>query len=400
MRKTLIISGVLACMVACHTPKSENVAEPKPVAPTPEPRPQHTASFELFDNFIIIAVEDAGGTRHEFLLDTGASFTVLDKSVADAFAAKPFIADDGSTLGQSVLSASGKEVDLGNLQVMPSISIDGFVLTGQIGAYIADLAPVRYVSGRNVRGILGFQTLGLPFTIDYPRRELRLNVDALQEGQAGVLKLDESHANFVPHIELEIGGRKGLTLIDTGSGECMAMPGELAETLSYSVPPVATGFSQTISGTREDKSGRLSLDIAIAGYKIEEPIVDLIATDDYRLGAALLRHFEITFDRERQLVRFVRSAQRAVRCEPIVSVGFYVGRTLNEEWVIALILPGPKDIGIKPGDILLTINGQDATNMTKPQMKALWKIETEIKVGLKRGEEMIERVVLVRTLVP
>ena len=213
-------------------------------------------------------------------------------------------------------------------------------------------------------------------------------------------ELEDSNANYAPHIELKVSGRTGLALIDTGSGECTAMPGDFAESLSYAVAPVATGFSQTISGTTEDKSGRLSLDFSLAGHKIEEPIVDLITTDYYRLGAALLKHFEITFDQERSLVRFVRSDQSAVRCEPIVSVGFYVGRTLNNEWVVALILPGPKDIGIKPGDLLLSINGQDATNMTKPEMKELWKQETEIKVGLKRGDERIERVVSVRTLVP
>jgi predicted aspartyl protease len=400
MRKTLIVLGVLASLLACHKPKARDAYPKLPAPEAVDERPQATLSFELFDHFIIIDVEDTGGARHAFLLDTGASFTVLDKSVADAFGAKPFVADDGSTLGQAVRSASGKEVDLGNLQVMPSIKVGDFVLRGEVGAYIADLAPVRYVSGLNVRGILGFQTLGLPFTIDYPRRELRLNVDQLHPGQPGVLKLEESDASYSPNVELEIGGRKGLALIDTGSGECMAISTELARTLPYSVEPIATGFSQTISGTTEDESGRLELDVSLAGHKIEDPIVDLIPPGSHRLGSALLENFEITFDQERNLVRFLRASKTPVRCEPLLSVGFYVGRTPANEWVVALILPGPKDIGIQPGDLLQTINGKDATHMTKPEMKELWRNEKEIQVTLKRAQELIERVVPVRTLVP
>lgn len=401
MRKTLIAMGVLATLVACRKSKAPDAYPSTLPAPTAvEERPQATLPFELFDHFIIIDVEDSSGARHAFLLDTGASFTVLDKSVADAFGAKPFVAEDGSTLGQAVRSASGKEVDLGNLQVMPSIKVGDFALRGEVGAYIADLAPVRHVSGLNVRGILGFQTLGLPFTIDYPRKELRLNVDQLQPGQPGVLRLEENDASYSPNVELEIGGRKGLALIDTGSGECMAIPTKFARTLAYSVAPIATGFSQTISGTTEDESGRLRLDISLAGHKIEDPIVDLIPPGSYRLGSALLKSFEITFDQERNLVRFRRASETPVRCEPVVSVGFYVGRTQTNEWVVALILPGPKDIGIEPGDLLQTINGKDATNMTKPEMKELWRQEKEIRVTLKRGEELIQRVVPVRTLVP
>jgi hypothetical protein len=400
MLKTLIVSWVLASLLACHSPKSEVLHQPKLPAAASEKEPTYTVPFELFESFIIIDVKDLQGTRHSFLLDTGASFTVLDKSVADAFGAAPFVADDGSKLGQAVRSASGKEVDLGNLQVMPSITVDDFALRGQIGAYIADLAPVRYVSGLNVRGILGFQTLGLPFTVDYPKSELRLNVEKLQEGQAGVLKIEESDANYSPQIALEIAGRKGLALIDTGSGECMAMPAAFAETLPYSVDPIATGFSQTIAGTTEDRSGRLSLKVSLAGHTVEDPIVDLIVPDYYRMGSALLRNFSITFDQERGLVRFVRSATNPVRCQPVISIGFYVGRSVSDEWIVALILPGLEDIGIKPGDVLQTINGKDATNMTKPEMKELWRHEKEILVTLKRGQEVIERLVPVRTLVP
>jgi hypothetical protein len=400
MAKSLFLGCLLASLVACHTSKAGEATQPKqPTRAAPEAQ-VYRAPLLLFGPLLLVEVEDHGGQQHTFLLDTGASFSVLDTAVAEAFGAKPYVAEDGSTLSKKVSSASGKDVDLGQLQVMPSLKVGDFEFHGEVGAFIADLAPVRHVSGLNVRGILGFQSLQLPFTIDYPRNELRLNVEELREGQPGVVRLMENDALYSPNIQLEIGGRPGLALIDTGSGECMAIPADFGKTLPFLVAPAVTGFSQNIAGTTEDRSGRLKIDVQLAGHKVSEPIVDLIQPTYYRLGGALLKHFVITFDPEKSLVRFARTSKEPTRCESVRSIGFYVGRTQDDTWVVALILPGAEGRGIEPGDQLLTIEGKEVTSMTKVQMKKQWIDLKKITVTLKRGNEIIERVVPVRTLVP
>jgi hypothetical protein len=214
-----------------------------------------------------------------------------------------------------------------------------------------------------------------------------------------VVALDENDALYSPQVILNVGGRNSLSLIDTGSGECMALPAPFAETLPYKVKPAVTGFSQNISGTTEDRSGRLDLEVELGGHTVAEPIVDLIAPDYYRLGGALLSNFTITFDSANSLVRFARGESEAARCESVMSIGFYVGR-IDDKWIVALLLPGAESLEIKKGDQLLAIGDTAVTELERTAIKDLWKSEKEITITLNRDGKEIKRVVPVRTMVP
>ncbi len=388
-------SSLGACQSASKTESTASTLRPAQARRSQTWR----APIRLFSGMVIIEVRDPKGGEHTFLLDTGASFSVLDKSVADDFGVQPFVASDGSTLDGKVASASGKEVDLGGLKVIKSLSVGKFVLSGEIGVYVTDLEPVRYVSGLNVEGVLGFQALQFPFTIDYPKRELRLAVAPLEASQPGVLPLSDNDTHYSPNIALSVGGKTSPTLIDTGSGECMAIPAKHAATLAFQTAPAVTGYSQNIAGVTEDRSGRLQLGVDLAGYEVAQPIIDLVATDYYRLGGSLLQNFEITFDAENQLVRFHRGTSKPAQCESVMSIGFYSGR-IADKWIVALLLPGAEAIGIERGDQILSINGTEVSDLTKPEVRKLWRDDSKITVRVLRAGDELERVVPVRTLVP
>ncbi|MBT8495913.1 MAG: hypothetical protein KJO07_22910, partial [Deltaproteobacteria bacterium] len=212
--------------------------------------------LELFRDMPIVTVVDPRGQSHEFLVDTGASFTVLDKRIAPAFSPTPYIGEDGKPLGGMVETAGAGRADLGNLHVISELVVGDFKLEGEVGVHLADLSMLERVSGRKVVGILGFQSLQMPVTIDYPARMLRVH-ERLPRLSGPGLPLIDSDSLYHPVIEVEIGGKKVPTLIDTGSGKCMGVPRELARSVGFESPPVPTGYSQTLSGVIEDRSARL-----------------------------------------------------------------------------------------------------------------------------------------------
>jgi hypothetical protein len=369
--------------------------------PTVAESPAHTGHwvvpFELYRDLPVIEVTDMRGERHAFVLDTGASFTVIDTRVAEAFGAVPYRDRAGETFERDVLSARGDAVDIGALHVLPRLKIGPVENEGEVGAFVTDLEMARRLQGRNIMGIIGYQSLQVPFTLDYPRSQLIVHARRPRMLDEGVPLL-ETDSLYHPVVPVVLDGRPVPMLLDSGSGACMQLPVELAEGVASGERAV-TGYSLTVAGVMEDRATRLDGSIGLGAHAVDAPVADL-GGDAPHIGGRMLRHFRVTFDPKKERVWFEPGDSRP-RCGPIRSVGFYLLRSeAGDAWEVALLLPGAESMGVEVGDRVLEMAGTSLASLDSAGIQALWSAADEVEVVLERQGETKRLVVPVRTLVP
>ena len=126
----------------------------------------HTIDFRLQSNLIVIDVVVDGETK-PFILDTGASNTVIDKRAADPSAVEGVeqavgLADCGAGNMEAVMSTV-KSLAVGNAAVS-DLRVAGI-----------DLDGINEKIGARVAGILGYDFLSrFRVTIDYRAKRLTL----------------------------------------------------------------------------------------------------------------------------------------------------------------------------------------------------------------------------------
>ncbi len=127
----------------------------------------HTIDFRLQSNLIVIDVVVDGETK-PFILDTGASNTVIDKRAADPSAVEGVeqavgLADCGAGNMEAVMSTV-KSLAVGNATVS-DLRVAGI-----------DLDGINEKIGARVGGILGYDFLSrFRMTIDYRAKRLTLD---------------------------------------------------------------------------------------------------------------------------------------------------------------------------------------------------------------------------------
>jgi predicted aspartyl protease len=129
----------------------------------PRPPVEGTVSFELYRGYLIVARGSAGTrTGLTFLVDTGASPTVLDSKLARKLHLQA-VPGSVAVLGGSVQAGT---------TVVPSLSF-GPMQSNHIPVLIEDLSFLEKVIPIRVDGIIGLDVLGQsPFVIDYAARQI------------------------------------------------------------------------------------------------------------------------------------------------------------------------------------------------------------------------------------
>jgi predicted aspartyl protease len=110
---------------------------------------------------IVVPVEVGGAGVHEFLVDTGSSFTLLEPALAEALGLKPSARADLVTLnGRRPVVLGRTDLTLGQTP-LPGVEVA-----------VAEMPAIRSDEPR-VRGLLGQSALArLEYTIDHARRRL------------------------------------------------------------------------------------------------------------------------------------------------------------------------------------------------------------------------------------
>ena len=345
-------------------------------------------------NYLIIEAKwDRYGPYH-FLVDTGASKTLITPALAKRYPGRERLATmppvrvvgaDG--IATELPPASLRRLELGDARF------------DDVPALIYDCAPLTAHLGVKIDGVLGFplfrETL---LTLDYPGSRIVLQPMTVTTPIPGtVIAFDDSQKT--PLVRLRIGDRLVTTLIDSGSDAAFSLnPAGLD--LHYLVPPRPGATIGTLSGDRVQRIGRLAATVSIGDHLFEEPIVDL--TDELTaIGGGVLRNFAVTFDQEHDRVTFFRDSREPITMPPRRHAGVSFSKT-PAYWRVAGVVPGSsaQARGIQVGDLVTRLNGEPVANWDLRRYEQLVAKADEIALTFLNGDTETEKRVRVFELVP
>jgi hypothetical protein len=278
--------------------------------------------------------------------------------------------------------------------------------------------------GTHCDGILGLEPMAREvFEINFERRVFVFHPPTTDistrkpDGKRTFLlkMLPRGHGSVELTAELPDGQKMYLAL-DTGNAYYATTHKDVLERVGLwkeGRKPEFMGSSMVASGPVGSFAAQFPK-VTIFGVPVQDSIWSIIdlpsssADHDGTVGFGFLKHFNITIDRGRRRVWLENFAGRAVE-EPLGSVGMlgtYDERRQRMR-AVAVTPGGPADrAGIKNGDDLLAVGGEELVNVGWRRLEAMLKGPdgTKVEVAFSRGGELrrveLERRVLVNRLGP
>ncbi len=235
----------------------------------------------------VVEVKVNGKGPFPFILDTGATNTVIDSDLIDDL-----------SLGDS----SGiKELLIGTIKVS-----DPEVDDGPVTAMFAKV-------DKPPRGVLSAQSFpGYLLTFDYPGKKIILRKGALPEAD-GKRIFAYGADEMLPIVPVKVAGRDVKVHLDTGAPFALALPTVYKERIPLKAPAIEKGKVKTHSGEFPIFKAAVDGGIEIGEFKL--PSSDITFTDvvpnrdaapQGQVGYAALREFVITLDSMNRRIQFAR----------------------------------------------------------------------------------------------
>ena len=307
-----------------------------------------------------------GGPPEDFLLDTGASISVIDSAYAAARGLKAegkLQAAGAGAAGQAALAT------IDSLRVEGADG-DGVSVAGQKVAVLSLNPFLEPFFWTRVAGILGYDFISrFVMEVDYDAGAIVLH-DPATFGYAGAGQaVPMTMAGNIPVVKAKLDDRyEGEFRLDVGSGSTVDLHGPFVRKNDLGAPAgahydvVGGGFGGTFTSTvcRMKK-------MEIGPYSWVEPVVILsraeqggLASEDYagNIGNHVLERFKCTFDYERRVV-YLEPGRRYRQHDVFTRAGFQLARFADR--VVAMqVLPGsPADrAGLEAEDQVTALDGK------------------------------------------
>ncbi len=321
-----------------------------------------------------------------FLLDTGATFSVVSKRLAGKLNMRPLATK------QHVYDALGTKTTYRFYEV-GRISVGAADAT-RVWATVQDFASSQAGFHPALEGILGFDLFrSVLMTIDYEQERLVLRAGTLDASDdAEVLPYELTRGT--PTVRLTVGGEEGEFLLDSGSNGSIQVPNDLARLL----PLDRERFSQpaTLSGGKRAQTvnARLVQSLAIGGIEIQEPLIGWIEGHENArslIGGLILKYFAITFDPASEVVYLEPRVQGPVRQNGIRHTGLTYGVS-NKGLRIRQIAPGSpaSQLDLQIGDHVVAVDGRevrlDGQGFGPWDFRSLTEERDELLYRIRRGD--------------
>jgi len=252
--------------------------------------PPEGASMPMLDigGRPVVEVKISGKGPFPFILDTGATQTIIDPDLSEELASS----GDHNPI---------KELTFGPVK---ATGVEALVL------------PVTAMFGKidkPPRGALSAQSFpGYLLRFDYPGKKITLRKGALPDSD-GRRIFAYGADDPLPVVPLKVGGEEVKVYLDTGAPFALALPTKYKDQLRLAVPAVEKGKAISHSGEFPIFKGTVDGDIEIGEFKLSSR--DLAFTDVAlhpgaaprgQLGYAALRDFVVTLDSANRRVQFAR----------------------------------------------------------------------------------------------
>ena len=325
-----------------------------------------TLPFTYSLRHVWVRVSVNGRPPADFLVDTGASVTVIDSVYAAAIGLK----SEGKLQASGAGAAGGAALTRVDSLRVEGPNGDGVALAGQNVAVLS-LSP--YLSPfffRDVAGVLGYDFISrFVLDVDFDRAVLTLHdPHRFVYGGAGK-SVPLTLAGNIPVVKARIDDRyEGEFRLDIGSGSTVDLHGPFVTrhgllekaAVRHQVQGGGFGGSFATTVTRMKK-------MEIGPFTWNEPMVLFsgattggLASEDFagNIGNHILERFRVTFDYERRVVHLEPGARFQQR-DYFTSSGMRLGRVDGKALALE-ILPGSPaaDAGMRIGDQVVKVDGR------------------------------------------
>jgi len=313
--------------------------------------------FKFIEKHIYLPVTVGGYTRL-WVLDTGASMTVIMKEFAEELG----LEGEGNLKGQG----AGNLVDVAFVD-LPPFALKGIEFESQKVALIDINDLFRKTMGFEIAGILGFDFLSrLVVKVDYANQTLSFYDPEhfAYDGPGTIIEAPLNDTRFELPLSVD-GTYSGKWNLDLGaSGMSFHYP--YAEEHNFLKLPGTDHVSFGAGGQSKSHAARFK-SIEFAGYTIKDPIISMPYEDRGgafsgreligNIGNTLLRHFTLILDYGHERV-IVEKGDDFDKVFPRDGSGLQVINNDDKQIEVLFVSPGaPADkAGIKAGDILTAIN--------------------------------------------
>jgi hypothetical protein len=368
-------------------------------------QPNFSLPFKLIDNRVFVEIRLNGQGPYHFILDTGA-----DADLSDRVAQRVGLHVEDAGVGEGVGAARQRfghtrvaKIQLGRLQLD---DVEFAVTSFADAPQVFGTQPVDGFIGREI-----FERMVVKH--DYIHRTLTFTRPDLfnYSGSGTVLYFERPRQ--IPVIKAQLDGVAGKFGVDTGARSALLLYGpfcaenKLAEKYGAKLEGV-TGWgiggpvrsllaraSELMLGTTSVHDLVIRLSTQKAGLTASSAMAGLIGPD-------VLSQFDVTFDYARQRI-ILENNRDFGRRDSYDRAGLWMGQQENQFTAVDVIAGGPADeAGVKPGDIILAIDGKSAANLLLPEVRATmrrWPIGRKVTLLLQSGDIKHTAIITLRDLV-
>lgn len=366
-----------------------------------------TVPFEVSNNLVVVQATVNGSKPLSFILDTGASGTVISEKAAKDFGLKlEGQAADVSAQGGSVEAAFIKNA---------SISLSKDIKLPDLTLAAIGLSGLEAGTGRGIDGILGFEIFErYVVEIDYAARQIKFYEprDYKFKGRGRAISITiEDNAPYV-RAKIALAGMQafeGKFLVNTG----------LTGTLAFNSPFVARykllellpnakaiTFGSILAGKSSGRVGRVG-SLQFGEFIVSNPVTtfsqdaegdDSEAEFAGMIGGEVLRRFRLVVDYSRRQIVFEPNESFSDAYEFDMSGASLTagGEKFKIFKVRSLIENSPAtEAGLQIGDTITAINGKPTDRMTLEQIRRLFRQAGQTyKLSVKRNESAATEITL------
>jgi len=352
----------------------------------PKVRSSYRIPFELTNNLVILRGSINGSKPLDFILDTGASTSVISDSRARDLGLKLEGKTGATTQGGSIEASFVKGV---------SLSLSGVEFPKMTLAAIR-LSGLEAGLGRRVDGILGYDIFNrFVVEIDYVSRVVTFYEPQAYKysghGEAIPISV-EDNTPFVVGMITEPKPIEGSFLIDTGAPGILNIAGPFAakHKLLDSVPhTISITSGALLAGRSSGKIGRVE-GFQIGSLVIKKPVVNFSqdtggsegeeASTEYGglIGGEILRRFKLIIDYSRKQIILESRGTLSQRYEFDMSgMSLAAGDEGFKTFKVrALVETSPAtEAALRVGDIITAIDGKSTAKLTLEQIRRMFRQE-------------------------
>ena len=376
-------------------------AQPAPPSPDfafPAGKAFVEVPFELHDGHLFLNVMLNGRGPFRMLLDSGGVNVLLPQA-----AAKLGIRAEGA--------AGGGAKDDGGVTRVDRLEFRGIVVERQAFAVFDLDALMRRVEGPpDIAGVVGYELFRrFPVKLDFERsRATFYNPQTFRYAGTGA-KLSIAFRGTRPQVRGRVDGVEGDFVVDTGSRGSLTLTLPFVEAndlvARYGAKVAVISGAGTGGHVRALLARANTLELST--LVVKDPVTSLsrqeggpLAGPDLagNLGHGILRRFNITFDYAAGALYLEPNANFGQR-EVYDRAGVWIERGRRGFEVVDVVAGGPADVaGMKAGDVVIAVDGQDVAAMSLAAARARLKGAAGRKVRL-TIDGGAQRIVTLRDLV-